>query len=148
METKIEAAVDLFNRGFNCAQAVLSSHCEEYGLSEELAKKLACGFGAGMGYNGEVCGAVTGAFMLIGLKYGKYNEFDNAAKEKTYKLVRDFTEKFKKEYGTIICKELTKYDIVNEEEAVKAKDSGVFKTFCPLLVKRATELAEEILKSS
>ena len=145
MKTKAEISVDVFNKGFNCAQSVISSHCEELGLKDELAKKISCGFGAGMGYNGEVCGAVTGAIMLIGLKYGKYREEDNEAKEKTYNLVKEFTDRFKKEFGTIICKELIKYDIVKEEELKKARDSGVFKEVCPLLVKRSTELIEELL---
>ena len=77
MKSKAESSVDVFNNGFNCAQAVLTSHCQEYGLSDEMAKKIAGGFGAGMGYNSEVCGAVTGALMLIGLKYGKFRESDN-----------------------------------------------------------------------
>ena len=146
MKTKSEIAVDIFGKGFNCAQAVLSSHCEEYGLSDNVAKKISCGFGGGMGYIGEVCGAVSGALMLIGLKYGKYMELDNPSKEKTYKLIKEFTDNFKKEYGTINCTELIKYDLSKEEELLRARDSGVFKEICPLLVKRSVEIVEEILK--
>jgi C_GCAxxG_C_C family probable redox protein len=141
-----EIAVDVFNKGFNCAQAVLTSHCEEYGLSNDVAKKIACGFGAGMGYIGEVCGAVSGALMLIGLKYGKYKELDNEAKDKTYKLVKKYTDNFKKEFGSINCTELLKYDISKEEQLLKARDSGIFKELCPLLVKKSVELVEKILE--
>ncbi|WP_242975830.1 C-GCAxxG-C-C family protein [Desulfosporosinus sp. FKB] len=66
-----DIAVDCFLSGFNCAQAVFSTYSNDLGLTMEMAKKIACGFGAGMGYIGETCGAVTGALMLIGLKYGK-----------------------------------------------------------------------------
>ena len=149
MEKKKEKAIDLFvNKGFNCAQAVLSSHCEEYGLQEDLAKKIACGFGAGIGYNGEICGAVSGAVLLIGLKYGKYLESDDESKYKTYKLAKELTDNFKKEYGTINCTELLKYDLGNKDEYAKAKEAGLFKELCPLFVKRAIELAEEILKKN
>ena len=147
METKSEISVGIFNRGFNCAQAVLGSHCEEFGLPEKTAKKISCGFGAGMGYIGGICGAVSGALMLIGLKYGKHTESDNEAKEKTYNLVKKYTDSFKKEFGSIYCTELVKYDLSKEEELLKARESGVFKELCPIFVKRSVELAEEILKS-
>ena len=147
MGKNIEKAADLFvNKGFNCAQAVLSSHCEEYGLQGDIAKKIASGFGAGMGYNGEVCGAVSGALMLIGLKYGRYLESDTESKAKTYKLVKELIDSFKKEYGTINCTELIKYDLSNENELEKARESGIFKKLCPVFVKKAIEIAEEVLK--
>ena len=146
MEKNIEKAVDLFvNKGFNCAQAVLSSHCEEYGLQEDIAKKLACGLGAGIGYSGEICGAVSGAVLLIGLKYGSYKEYETEPKYKTYKLAKELLNNFKKEYGTVNCTELIKYDLGNPEEYSKAKEAGVFKELCPLFIKKAIELAEEIL---
>ena len=145
MKNKAEHAVDIFNNGFNCAQAVLSSHCEEFDLTDTAAKKIACGFGGGIGHIGEVCGAVTGAIMLIGLKYGKCIESDNEAKEKTYKLVKEFTDSFKKEFGSINCSELLKYDLSKEDELSAARKSGVFKELCPAFVKRSVELVEKIL---
>ena len=147
MDTKSEISVNLFNKGFNCAQAVLTSHCEEYGLSDDIAKKISCGFGGGMGHIGEICGAVSGAIMLIGLKHGKNKEADNESKEKTYKLVKEYTDKFKNEFGSINCTELVKFDLSIEEELIKARNSGIFKELCPLLVKRSVELVEEIVKT-
>jgi C_GCAxxG_C_C family probable redox protein len=146
METKYGIAVETFNKGFNCAQAVLTSHSEEYGLSNDIAKKISCGFGAGIGYSSEICGAVSGALMLIGLKYGKFKESDNEAKDKTYKLVKEYIEKFKEEFGTINCTELLKCDLSKEDELLRARDYGIFKELCPLFVKRSVELVEEILK--
>jgi len=146
MGTKAEMAAEIFIKGFNCAQAVLSSHSEKFGVDTTTAKKVAGAFGGGMAYNGEVCGAVTGAFMLIGLKHGKYKEGDDASKITTYKLTNNFIEKFKEEFGSIRCNDLLKYNLNIEEEYLKAKESGLFKTFCPLLVKRSVELAEELLK--
>ena len=146
MQSKAEISVEIFNNGFNCAQSVVCSHCEEFGLSEDVAKKISCGFGGGMGHIGEVCGAVSGALMLIGLKNGKYIESNTELKEKTYDMVKEFTDKFKKEYGTINCKELIKYDLSKEEDLLRARSSGVFRELCPKLVKRSVELTEEILR--
>ena len=78
MNTKSEKAVDLFvNKGFLCSQAVLESHSDEYGIDTVIARKIAGPFGGGMGHCDEVCGAVSGALMLIGLKYGQFKEGDN-----------------------------------------------------------------------
>ena len=145
MKTRAEIAVDVFNNGFNCAQAVLTSHCGEYGLSDDVAKKISCGFGGGMGHIGEVCGAVSGAIMLIGLQYGQNKAADNEAKEKTYTLIKEYIGRFKKEFGSINCTELIKYDLGKEEELLQARDSGIFKELCPLLVKRSVELLEETM---
>jgi len=145
MKTKADISVDTFNKGYNCAQAVLISHCEEYNLSDEIAKKISSGFGGGMGHIDEICGAVSGGIMLIGLKYGKYIDSDNESKEKTYKLIKKYTDKFKNEFGSINCTELVKFNLSKEEELIRARSSGVFKEICPLLVKRSVELIEEII---
>jgi C_GCAxxG_C_C family probable redox protein len=145
MTAKSEIAVGIFNNGYNCAQAVLSSHSEEYGLDTIFAKKLGGAFIGGIANNGEVCGAVSGALMLIGLKYGQYIDGDIESKEKTINKTNEFIQNFKKEYGSIICRELLKYDISIKEEAIKARESGIFKTLCPVLVKRSVEIFEEIL---
>jgi C_GCAxxG_C_C family probable redox protein len=145
MCNKSDSAIQCFSNGFNCAQAVFSTYCEELGLDKETALKISCAFGGGMGHIGEVCGAVTGAFLAIGLKYGKYKADDVAAKEKTYALVQEFTKRFKAEFGSVKCKDLLKYDISDAEEMKKAAEEGLFKSACPMLVKRATEIVEEIL---
>ncbi|MCL2480543.1 MAG: C-GCAxxG-C-C family protein [Spirochaetaceae bacterium] len=146
MNTKADIAAEIFSKGFNCAQAVFSSHSADFGVDATMAKKIAGAFGGGMAHNGEVCGAVTGAFMLIGLKYGKCIEGDDDSKAKTYKLASDYIEKFKKEFGSINCTDLLKYDLRIEKEAEKARELGLFKTLCPILVKRSVELVEEILE--
>jgi C_GCAxxG_C_C family probable redox protein len=146
MSTKSELAVDIFNSGFNCAQAVFSSHSADYGLDTSFAKKIGGAFIGGIANNGEVCGAVVGALMLIGLKYGKYKEDNNVSKEITIKITNNYIQKFKKEFGSIICRDLLKYDISVEKEAQKARESCIFKTLCPVLVKRSVELVEEELE--
>jgi C_GCAxxG_C_C family probable redox protein len=145
MNRAADSAVTIFNNGFNCSQAVLASHCEELGLDKDSALKLSCAFGGGMGHIGEVCGAVSGALMLLGLRYGKYRIDDAEGKERTYKLVQDFTRQFKAKHGSIQCTDLIGYDISIEEELIRAREAGVFKTVCPLLVKDSVELIEKLL---
>ena len=145
MDTKSGTAEEIFSSGFNCAQAVLGSHSSDFGLDSALSKKITGAFGGGMAYNGEVCGAVSGALMLIGLKYGKHIEGDNEAKEKTYRIANEYIAKFKKEYGSIKCSDLIKYNLSIDEELQKARETGVFKSICTLLVKRSVELVEEYL---
>jgi len=145
MSNKSDSAEQCFSNGFNCAQAVFTTYCEDLDLDTETALKISGAFGGGMGHIGETCGAVTGAFMLIGLKYGKSKADDNAAKEKTYALVQEFTKCFKADFESVKCKELLKYDISIDEGMQKAREEGLFSSICPMLVKRAVEIIEDIL---
>lgn len=145
MNSKADQAVVCFDNSFNCSQAVFSTYCESLGLDHAIALKIACGFGAGMGYSGETCGAVTGALMLIGLKYGKNTPEDNQAKDKTYALVQEFAKRFRELHGSLKCNELLPYDISIPEELKKAREEGLFTTVCPKLVKSAAMIVEEIL---
>ena len=146
MTSKTGYAAEIFSKGFNCAQAVLASHCEDLGLPDTIAKKISCGFGGGMGNLDGVCGAVAGTIMLIGLKYGKYTETDKESKEKTFEVIKKFTDRFKKEFGSINCTELIHHNLSNKDELLSARESGVFKKLCPAFVKRAVELTEELLE--
>lgn len=145
MSERRDRALETFAKGFSCSQAVLASHSEDYGLDAEMALRVAGAFGGGMGHIGETCGAVTGALMLIGLKYGKTREDDAEAKERTYAAVKEYTDAFKKEHGSIRCKDLIDYDISVKEELVAAREAGVFKTRCPLLIGDSIELVEKLL---
>ena len=132
-----------FEQDFSCSQAVFSTLAPEMGLDEETASKIASAFGGGMSRHGEVCGAVTGALMTLGLKYGSTSpDEEEAIREASQELMR----RFKETNGSLLCKELLGYHLIIPKEREKAKESGVFSTVCPLLVHHATELAEEILK--
>lgn len=140
--SKVFKAVECFNNGFNCAQAVFSTYTEELGMDPELARKASCGFGAGMGRLCETCGAVSGAYLLIGLKYGMTNREDNEAKEKTYELVREFSNRFKQRNGFTGCRELLGIELTNPDRTLV---SGRVKAVCPKAVQDAAEIVEELL---
>ncbi|HYH02179.1 MAG TPA: C-GCAxxG-C-C family protein [Bacillota bacterium] len=136
--SRAAAAVSYFNEGCNCAQAVISSYCDEWGLDRGTAVKLASAFGGGMGRMGEVCGAVTGALMLIGLQYSPAAQ----TKDELYELVQQFTADFKARHGSIYCKELIGTEIITAESRKLAADK--FKNICPVLVEDAVKILEHI----
>ncbi len=142
---KAKEAVSCFKEGFSCSQAVFSTYAVDMGVNRETALKVSQAFGGGMGQMGETCGAVTGAFMVIGLKYGRTNADDDEAKVKTYSLVKEFTEKFKARNGTIICRELLGCDIGTPEGEQIAREKKLISTVCPKFVRDAVEILEEIL---
>jgi C_GCAxxG_C_C family probable redox protein len=144
----VQRAVECFKEGFSCSQAVLSAFCEPLGLDRILALKIAQPFGGGIAHMGETCGAVTGAFMVIGLKHGRIHADDDKAKEKTYELVHEFVTRFRSEHGSIICKELLGYDLSIEDEVKEAQEKQLFDEFCPKLVQMAAEILEDLLPSS
>ena len=143
---KVESAVFAFNNGFNCCQSVLLAYCQEFGLNSQVASRLSTGFGGGMGRMAGVCGAVTGAFMVLGLKYGKMRAEDNEPKQKTYKLVREFAEKFKARNDSIACKDILGYDIRTPQGLRTAREEALFSKLCPKFVQDAAEILEEMLR--
>jgi C_GCAxxG_C_C family probable redox protein len=94
---------------------------------------------------GDTCGAVTGAFMVIGLKYGKTRAEDDDARDKTYELADEFVAGFKERHGSIVCRELLGCDPGNPEGLTTAQEKGLFDTLCPQFVRDATKVLEDIL---
>lgn len=133
----VEEAVQLFEDGYMCSQAVLAVFCEEFGLSREQAFKISISFGGGM-RKGEVCGACTGAIMALGLKYGEN-------KSKSDEMCVKFLDSFKKENGSYICRDLLDCDIRTEEGIKYAIDNNLFKEICPKMVESAAMIAQELI---
>ena len=99
-------ARELFESGYNCSQAVFGAFSDLTGLDLETSMKLASSFGGGMGRMREVCGAVSGMFLVLGWLYGYSDPEDKAAKTEHYKRVQELAGSFKEIYGSIICREL------------------------------------------
>lgn len=145
MESRSESAVNVFRSGFNCAQAVFSAHAAGLGISENDALRIACGFGGGMGRLQETCGAVTGAFMLIGGRYGMTEKDDGAAKEKTYARVQRFAELFIQKNRSISCRTLLGCDLQSDEGRKYFKDHDLHETVCVKCVRDAVSILEHML---
>ena len=99
-------AEELFREGYNCAQAVFIAFCDKTGFDKDLAAKTASSFGGGLGRMREVCGAVSGAAMVLGVLKGYADPADHDAKKAHYALVQEFARRFKEYNGSIICREL------------------------------------------
>ena len=146
MGTKNETALQKFVSGYNCAQAILYSFKDAINIDGDTALKLACGFGAGMGRKGEVCGAVTGGIMVIGAKYGRGENDDKTDTEKTYTKARELMEKFEKKHGTFICRELLNgCDLSTEEGQMNFRNNDLFNATCKKCVGSTVQILEEIL---
>ena len=145
MSRKSEQAVEYFRNGLNCSQVVLSSYSEEFGLDCERASRIATGFGGGMRM-AETCGAVTGAFMVLGLKYGSSSAEDKEAKAKTYEKIVEYTRRFKARNGSVTCSQLLGCDISTPEGMKEAQDKSLFSSVCPRMVQDAVEILEEMIE--
>jgi C_GCAxxG_C_C family probable redox protein len=143
--TKAEKAKKQFAKGFSCAPAVFSTYSEQFGLEKELALKIACGFGGGIGRMGKTCGAVTGAVMVIGLKHGQADVADEKSRQETHKLVKKFIDKFTALHGSIECRQLIGYDLSDSAELKLARESGVFQKKCASFVYDSACILEDIL---
>ena len=132
MTERAERAQQLHNQGFNCAQAVVCAYCDQFGLDEETACKMTEGFGLGMGIM-EVCGALTGAFMLAGMRGSKGVAHPGETKAQTYKTTKALAAAFKEKNGTYLCREL------------KGVADGNVRRSCPGCIEDACALIESYL---
>ena len=133
----IDEAVQLFESGYVCSQAVFAAFSQDLKFSREDALKIGACFGSGM-RKGEVCGACTGALMALGLKYGHDKEKSNEACEK-------FMDEFERENGSYICRDLLGCDISTEEGVGYARENNLFREICPKMVESAAVIAEKLL---
>lgn len=133
-------------RKSNCAQSAFRVFARDLGMDEDLALSVSQGFGGGMGHTGSVCGAVTGAYMALGLanKTSKDNARQNI--DKTYALMTEFNRRFEELHGSTNCTQLLGYDLSKPEGMKAAADAKVFITMCPNFVNDAVKIVEALLK--
>jgi C_GCAxxG_C_C family probable redox protein len=143
--TKSEIAEKKFKEGFNCAQSVLFSYADELGLSRDLALRIANGFGGGMGRKQEVCGAVSGGIMVLGLKYGRGENEGKEKQELTYQKVRELIDAFVNEYGTMNCRELLSGCVLLSPEGQKQFSEKKLITRCHEYVRFVCDVLERIV---
>jgi C_GCAxxG_C_C family probable redox protein len=137
-----EVAADFFGQGFNCAQSVLVAFIDRVDLTPSQALKLSSPFGAGVSRQGEMCGAVTGALMVIGLVHGSDSP---AGKENTYKLGQEFLHRFGSMHGSLLCRQLLDCDISTPDGLDFARTRDLFSSVCPILVRDAAAIVRSML---
>lgn len=130
---KKEMADQLHNKKYNCAQAVVVAFSEEIGVDKETLFRISEGFGFGAGCADGICGALSGAIMLAGLKNSDGNLESPATKAATYKISKELKEKFVEKTGGLLCRDL------------KGLDTGKVLCSCPDCIAAAVEVVEEVL---
>ena len=149
MNSKVKGAVETYQTtGFNSAQSVLSEFAPQLGMETDTAMKVACGLGAGMGRSGNVCGAVTGGMLVLGLKYGMVDPELQEDKEKTYIQVLELLDRIKAIHGSTNCTDLMGVDIGTPEGQREAQDQDLSDKVCAKVVGDVSRILEELLDSS
>ena len=142
--SEVAKAVEMFRNGCACSQAIFGVYGPPLGVPRELAIRIAAGFAGGMRM-GETCGAVTGALMVLGLEAGNTDPQNKAAKDACYDLAAQFARRFTERQGTIICRQLTGFDLNDPESLLQARESGVFEERCPRFVQASAQILEHML---
>ncbi|GAP42100.1 C_GCAxxG_C_C family probable redox protein [Lentimicrobium saccharophilum] len=139
-------AVTTFASGFNCAQSILYPFGRQFFRDDVSAFRLGSAFGGGIASRGEICGAVSGSLMVIGLHFG-YSPADEAsAKAEVRQIYGEFLQAFEHRFGDLHCNKLLQHDLSTAEGREEAKRSGAFQSVCPVLIEGAAMILEEILQ--
>jgi len=138
---KSQIAIENF-KTHNCAQSVLLSYASDLNLEPSTAMFIASGFGGGMTM-GKTCGAVTGAYMVLGLKIQSEGKTYPEIKAESKAAVRKFNELFISKHGSLSCKKLLGVNLSTPEGAAEANEKNLFDTVCTGLVASAAGIIEE-----
>ena len=145
-----DRAIELFKEGYNCSQSVFTAFAHRFDIDEDTAKKISAGLGGGLGRMREVCGAVSGAAMVIGSICSATDGADGENKQKNYELVREFADRFTERNGSIICRELLGLEVKMEKSAEPEKRTAEYykKRPCVELVGDAAEILAELIEEN
>lgn len=140
--SKGQIAKDYFKQGYNCAQATAMAFAEDIGMAPETVAKLTIGYGGGMGRMREVCGSISGVTFVLSALYGDHPKND------VYKMVQDVAGEFKRENGSIVCRELLGLSKSEPVTPVAEKRTKEYyrKRPCAELVEIAANALENYLK--
>ena len=145
METNQAKAIAAFKSGLNCAQSVVVAFAEDLNFDRNIASNTAVGFGGGMGRLQETCGAVTGAFMVLGMYNSQKCQDNLALKNATYPMIRQFDAQFKSIHQTTNCRALLQCDLSSEEGHALAVENKLFEKICEKCIVDAVGIVEELI---
>ncbi|MBD5462772.1 MAG: C_GCAxxG_C_C family protein [Lachnospiraceae bacterium] len=146
MKSRVEQATATFEEGYTCAQSVFSTYADLFGMDKETALKLSSPMGGGIGRMREVCGAVSAMALLAGLKEGNTDPENEEGKEKIYLLTRQMAEKFREQFGTIVCRELLGIEGMEESAKPSVRTQQYYQERpCLQLIAAAAKIIEEML---
>ena len=144
--TRKEAAMDYFKKGYNCSQSVVLAFADLFPVDKNTLSKMASSFGGGMGRLREVCGAVSGMFMVAGLLYGYDGPETGDIKAGHYARIQELAHRFEEKNGSIVCRELLNLKTLRDEPVPEKRTSEYYrKRPCPELVGDAAGILEEYI---
>ena len=146
MSERSQKARDYFLQGYNCTQAVVLAYCDELGLDKSVALKIASSFGGGMGRLREVCGAVSGIFMVAGMLYGYDDPKDKEGKAALYAKIQELAARSKAQNGSIVCRELLGLSEHKSAPTPEERSPAYYKKRpCPDLVAAAVQILDDFI---
>lgn len=146
--SRTKRAVETFYEGYNCAQSVFATYADCFGMDREMAFRMSSAMGAGVGRMREICGAVSSMAMLAGLKEGNVDPQDEEAKARIYVRVRQMSDRFRKENGSIVCRELLGITETEKSAKPEPRTREYYESRpCPHLIECAARIIEEELLS-
>lgn len=132
--------VEYHRQGFNCAESVLLGLCDRLGIENSLIPRIATGFGGGIGHTGDICGAITGAIMALGIRFGRENPQDKDSRDRLYLLVEAFLKEAEKTLGYLDCCNLIGVRL-NTKEGLKRYREENLRLKCQQIVETVENIA-------
>lgn len=144
-----EAAIENFMKGYNCSQSVVLAFADMLPTDETSLSRLASSFGGGMGRLREVCGSVSGMFMVAGLLYGYDGPETGQIKADHYAKIQELAHRFEEKHGSIVCRELLGLGVRHDGPVPEARTEGYYrKRPCPELIGDAAEILEQYINDN
>ena len=144
--TRREAAMANFMKGYNCSQSVVLAFADMIDIDEATLSKISCSFGGGMGRLREVCGSVSGMFMVAGLLYGYDGPETGQVKADHYARIQELAKRFEEKHGSIVCRELLGLSVRHDIPVPEARTSEYYKKRpCPEIIGDAAEILEQFI---
>ena len=146
--TRRERAMANFKAGYNCSQSIALAFADLTDLDEKTLLKMASSFGGGMGRLREVCGSVSGMFMIAGLLYGYDGPETGTVKAEHYARIQELAHKFEEKHGSIVCRELLGLNVRHDVPVPEARTEAYYKKRpCAEIIGDAAEILEEFINS-
>ncbi len=142
----IGKAISRFRDGYNCAETVLMTFAESYGINNDIIPRIATGFGGGIGRRGSVCGALSGAVMALGLKYGRDTMEEKERTENCTRRAFECYTRFDKEFGGVLCYDLIKCDLSTPDGYKQFRELGLRETNCTKYIEEAMKILLDLTK--
>ena len=146
-EEVVRLATGYAEEDFLCSEAVLMALSDCLGVSSEIIPRIATGFGAGIGRKGEVCGALSGGVMGLGLRFGRSTTEEGEGERRPYWFSTELAAQFREQLGHVRCEDLLGLDLSRVEDAETYHERGLWETTCRDIIEVATRLAYDMLKA-